>query len=155
MTARPPIPVRVTRRFSASAERVFDAWLDPVKVPKWMSLTGEMTRVQIDARVGGTFSFVDRRDGEDIEHTGEYLEVARPRRLVFTWCIPQYSPDRDRVIIDIAPQGTGCELTLTYELHPDWAEYASRSEIAWTRMVDAIAATLDEPVSPSTHPPFP
>jgi len=85
--------VRVPRRFSASSERVFDAWLDPEKVPKWMSLSGEMVRVQIDARVGGTFSFVERRDGEEIEHIGEYLEMACPRRLVFTWCIPQYSPD--------------------------------------------------------------
>jgi len=46
------------------------------------------------------------------------------------------------VIIDIAPLATSCELTLTHELHPDWADYASRAEAGWTKMLDALAATV-------------
>lgn len=145
MNAEPQqhVAVRVTRRFTASPERVFDAWLDPEKVMNWMSLSEEMVRAEVDARVGGSFSFVCRRDGEEVDHVGEYLEMDRPRRLVFTWSIPKESPDADRVIIDIVPQGTGCELTLLYELHPDWAAYASQSENAWRKMLDAIATSLD------------
>jgi hypothetical protein len=33
-------------------------------------------------------------------------------------------------------------ITLTYELHPDWADYASRTGAGWTKMLDALAATL-------------
>ena len=145
-----PVHVRVTRRFSASAERVFDAWLDPDKVMRWMAAPhshgtpGEMVRVDIDARVGGTFSFVDRRDGEEVDHVGEYLEIDRPRRLVFTWSVPRYSPDWDRVIVEIQPLETGCELTLTCELHPNWAEYAPQTEKGWTMLVDGIAQELGE-----------
>lgn len=139
------VAVRVSRRFQASPERVFDAWLDPEKVMKWMSLSGEIVRAEVDARVGGSFSFVCRQDGEEVDHVGEYLEMDRPRRLVFTWSIPKDSPDADRVVIDIVPQGTGCELTLLYELHPDWAAYASQSETAWRTMLDAIAVSLGEP----------
>lgn len=144
------VHVRVTRRFSASAERVFDAWLDPDKVMQWMSVThrngmpGEMVRAEIDARVGGTFSFVDRRDGEEVDHVGEYLEIDRPRRLVFTWSIPEVSLDADRVIVEIEPLETGCELTLTCEMHPSWTEYAPQAENGWTMLVDAIAEVLGE-----------
>lgn len=47
-----------------------------------------------------------------------------------------------RVIVDILALETGCELTLTHELHPDWADYAGRTEAAWSGMLDALAVTL-------------
>ncbi len=134
------VRARVTRRFSASPERVFDTWLDPEKVRHWFAPElGEMVRVEIDARVGGSFSFMQRRDGEDVDHVGEYLEIDRPRRLVFTWGVPPEPSDSSRVIIDIAPLEPGCELTLTHEMHPDWADYVDRTEAAWARMLDAMA----------------
>ena len=142
MTSERMIRATVTRRFNASPERVFDTWLDPEKVMKWMFPNGDIVRVEIDPRVGGSFSFVDRRDGEEVDHTGEYLEIDRPRRLVFTWGIPQYSPDFDRVIVDIVPVDTGSEVTLTHELHPDWAEYLDRTKDAWTIMLEAMAKEL-------------
>lgn len=144
MTTKPYVEVRVTRRFSASPERVFDAWLDAQQAASWMfaTPTGEMVRAEIDARVGGTFCFVDRRDGEDVEHTGEYLEIDRPRRLVFTFSVD--SSEADWVSIDIVPLETGCELTLTHELHPVWAEYASRAEEGWSTMLDGLAQALGE-----------
>lgn len=44
--------------------------------------------------------------------------------------------------IDIVPLETGCQLTLTHELHPDWADYASRTEAGWTKMLEALAEAL-------------
>jgi len=87
------VTVRVTKWFSASEERVFDAWFDRDKVCKWLfaTKTGKVVRVEIDARVGGSFSIVDRRDAEDVEHVGEYVEIERPRRLIFTFRVPKYS----------------------------------------------------------------
>ncbi|MBI3710660.1 MAG: SRPBCC domain-containing protein [Proteobacteria bacterium] len=136
------VPVRVMRRFSASPERVFDAWLDPAKAGKWLFATasGQMVRVAIDARVGGSFAFVDRRNGEDIEHVGEYLEIDRPRRLVFTFRVPKFSSASTRVTVDIVALGAGCELTLIHEgVLPD---YASRAEAGWTGILNGLAATL-------------
>src|SRR5260221_5227100 len=99
------VTVRVTRRFDAPPERVFDAWLDPETAAKFLfaTPTGRMVRAEIDARVGGKFAFVDRRDGEDIEHIGEYLEITRPRRLAFAFAVPQFSSQRTTVSIDIVP----------------------------------------------------
>lgn len=89
MSTAPRINVRVTRRYTAPPERVFDAWLDAEMIGKWMFGPAlrdeEIVRLSLDARVGGSFSFVVRRQGEEIDHMGEYLEIDRPRRLVFTW----------------------------------------------------------------------
>ena len=137
--------VSVTRRFSASPERVFDAWLDPATVGKWLfaTPTGQMVRVEIDARVGGAFAIVDRRDGEDVAHVGQYLEVDRPRRLVFSLCVEKYSAETDRVTIEIAPLDTGCQLILTHEMQPQCEEIAKRTEDGWGEVLDGLAATLE------------
>jgi uncharacterized protein YndB with AHSA1/START domain len=136
--------VRVTRRFDASPERVFDAWLDPQTAGKWLfaTPTGEMTRVQIDPRVGGKFLLI-RRDGEDVEHIGEYLEINRPRRLVFAFKVPKYSAENTKVSIDIVPDGKGCNLTLTHEgVLPEWTD---RTKQGWTMILDGLASQLEQP----------
>ncbi|HEX5870315.1 MAG TPA: SRPBCC domain-containing protein [Longimicrobium sp.] len=144
---QPPLVVRVTRRFAASAERVFDAFLDPEKAGRFMfaTATGHMVRAEVDPRVGGRYVFVDRRPQGDAEHFGEYLEIDRPRRLVFTFSVDRESADADRVAIDIVPLETGCELTLTHEMKPEWAEYAERTEAGWTGMMEGLARALGEP----------
>ena len=136
------VSVRVARRFEQPPERVFDAWLDPKSAGKWLFATpaGQMVRVEIDPRASGKFVFVDRREGEDIEHTGEYLELDRPRRLVFTFVVPKFSNESTRIAIDIAPSETGCELML---IHEDvLPEYASRTEAGWNGILEALAAAL-------------
>ena len=148
MSSRTPVEVRVARRFGASPERVFDAWLSAEMIGRWMFgpalRNEEVVRIAIDARPGGAFSFLVRRQGEEIDHVGKYLEIDRPKRLVFSWGIARESEGGSRVIIEIVPTAAGCELTLTHQLHPDWANYATRTEQGWTRMLDALAALLGQ-----------
>lgn len=145
------VAVRITRRFSASAERVFDAWLDPERARLWLfaTPTGQMVRTAIDARVGGSFCVVERRDGEEVEHVGEYLELERPRRLVFTLRVPKYSPEASVVAVDIAPVEGGCELTLTHERVPP--PYAGRTEAGWASLLGGLSAVLEAPARESTE----
>ena len=134
--------VQVRRHFDASAERVFDAWLDTTRAGKFLFATsaGVMVRAEIDARVGGRFCFVDRRDGVDVEHVGTYLEIDRPRRLVFEFGVPQYSAELTRVSIDIAAIGGGCELTLTHQgVLPDFID---RTRQGWTGILEGLAGAL-------------
>jgi len=144
MTDGKPIVVRISRRYAFPAERVFDAWLDPEKARKFLFATskGRMVRAEIEPRVGGSFNFTDRRDGVDVEHIGEYFEIDRPRRLVFTFHTERGSTDLSRVSLDIVPRGTGCELTLSHEIDAKWAEYKDRTESGWTTILDGLAATL-------------
>lgn len=130
--------IQVRHTFSASPERVFDAWLDPAKAGQFLfaTPTGQMVKAEIDARVGGRFLFVDRRDGTDVEHTGEYLEIERPSRLVFSFGVPQFSPEFTRVTVEITPQGTGCVLILTHEgVLPD---YQDRTQAGWRMILDGL-----------------
>jgi uncharacterized protein YndB with AHSA1/START domain len=142
MAAGSPVYARVTQKFTAAPERVFDAWLDTATIGRFMFgpqlRDEEIVRLTLDGRVGGTFSFVVRRQGQEIDHIGRYEIIDRPRRLVFTWSIAPEKIDASRVEIDITPEGTGCTLTLTHELAPEWADYKDRTQQGWTTMVGAL-----------------
>lgn len=139
-----PVLIRITRRFDVPPERVFDAFLDVNTAKRFLfaTETGEMVRAEIDPRVGGRFVFTDRRDDEDVEHTGVYLEIERPRRLTFAFGVEKYSSDMDRVTIEITPDGHGCTLTLTHEMKPEYAEYRERTQEGWGKILEGLAARL-------------
>lgn len=133
----------VTHRYPFPAERVFDAWLDPRIARRFLFTTpeSEVVRCDIDARVGGSFAIADHRDGaEDILHVGEYLEIDRPRRLVFTFGVPQFDPTMTRVTVEIAADGDGCLLTLTHEdVPPQWVE---QDREGWTMILAGLERAL-------------
>jgi uncharacterized glyoxalase superfamily protein PhnB/uncharacterized protein YndB with AHSA1/START domain len=148
VSAAPAVRARIRRHFRSQAEDVFDAWIDPAKIRQWFAPgLGEMRQVDIDPRVGGHFAIVQRRAGGDAAHVGEYLELERPRRLAFTWSTPP-QPDQSRVHIEIAAKGDGCELTLTHDMEPRWAEHVERVEHGWTTMTDAMATLLEHRADP-------
>ena len=84
---------RVTRRFELPAGRLFDAWLDTGLLSQWMFGPNvrqeEIVRLSNDPREGGAFSFVVRRQANEVNHIGVYREISRPHRLVFTWAAVQ------------------------------------------------------------------
>lgn len=132
----------VKRGYSFPAERVFDAWLTPEITRRWLFTTedSEVIRCEIDARVGGKFEIVDKRDsGEfkgEIRHVGEYIEIDRPRRLVFSFGVPQFDPRMTRVEIDIVAKGSGCELTLTHhDVPPEWQQQTNEG---WTKLLGSL-----------------
>ena len=135
--------LRVTRRYGAPSARVFNAWLDPEVAGKWLFATASrpMAHVEIDARVEGSFCFVDRRDGKITKHTGEYIEIVPHRRLVFTLSMDEHPSAITRVIVEIAPLKKRCELKLTHENVPQ--DRASHIEGRWTGILYGLGVTLD------------
>ncbi len=129
MMTENPGTIIVTCRFDFPIERVFDAWLDPAVAREFLFATpnGTMVRFDIDARVGGLFN-ITRRDGDDVEHIGTYLEIDRPRRIVFTFGVPKFTDHMTRVSLDLKPLPTGCELTLTHDgVLPEWLESGAKA----------------------------
>jgi len=123
--------VLVTQKFASDEESIYDALLDPKTASKFLfaTPTGTMVRAEIDPRVGGHFTFVERRDGKDVLHTGEYLELVRPLRMVFTFSVPEYSSETSIVEINLAHLGEGCELKLINRGVP--REFAEKTREGW------------------------
>jgi uncharacterized protein YndB with AHSA1/START domain len=131
--------LRMTRRFDASPERLFDAWTDPRMAHGWLFTTpdSESHSAEIDLRVGGQWKIVDRRGGTDYAAIGEYLEIDRPRRLVFTFGMPQFSPAFNTVTVAIVADGNGALMTLTQEGLPP--EHIPPTQDGWSNMFEALS----------------
>ncbi|EAQ79240.1 SRPBCC family protein [Blastopirellula marina] len=138
-----PIVLTIRRAFPYSAELVFDAWLDPEVAGRWLfaTATGEMKTVEINPVVGGEFLIAEQRGDILAEHFGEYLEIERPRRLVFTFAAIR-NVESTRVTVDIEPTDAGCELTLVHEMDPKWIDYKERTESGWATLLANLAATM-------------
>jgi uncharacterized protein YndB with AHSA1/START domain len=132
--------VRVSRQLRASPERIFDAWLDAAEARAVLAAggIGHAIKVEIEARVGGRFRIVRRRHREDVEYSGEYLEIDRPYRLVFSLFVERYAQWDDRVIVELAPVAGQSLLVLTHELSLPSAAQRSRVQSGWARVVDAL-----------------
>ena len=138
--------VRVSRQIRAVPERLFDAWLDARKARAFLFADGRWDAVStgIDARVGGDFRIARERDGELVEYFGQYLEIDRPYRLVFSLFVERYALHDDRVIVEVASVAGRSLLVLTHELSlPDQAE-RSCIRRAWARVLDRLAALLED-----------
>ncbi|WP_293677919.1 SRPBCC domain-containing protein [uncultured Phenylobacterium sp.] len=133
----------VRHRYRHPPERVFDAWLDPKTAAKFAFATpdGQMIKAEIDARVGGRFNFTDRRpEMGDVAHVGEYEVIDRPRRIVFTFGVPQFDPGYTRVTLDFVGVDGGCEVTLTHEgVPPEWQESTPQG---WVMILAGLEAVL-------------
>jgi uncharacterized protein YndB with AHSA1/START domain len=138
------VTVVVAHRYAAPPQKVFDAFLDVTIARRFLfaTATGEMIEAEIAPRVGGRFAFTERRpDMGDVRHVGEYLEIDRPRRLVFSFGVPQFDPGMTRVTVEIAARADGCELILTNAGVP--AAYGDSNHEGWSRILAGLLAAYD------------
>jgi uncharacterized protein YndB with AHSA1/START domain len=78
--------ILITREFDAPKHLVFEAWSTPELIERWWSGgRGEVTSVEIDLRVGGTWRYVMVASGGfEVAFHGEYREVVPNERVVTT-----------------------------------------------------------------------
>ncbi|MFN0113152.1 MAG: SRPBCC domain-containing protein [Paracoccaceae bacterium] len=102
------------RTIKAPPKRVFNAWLDPGMLARFMIPGPGMTvrEARCDARVGGRF-FVMMVGDKDFPHEGTYREITPHSRLVFTWEAPWSAPGTF-VTVDFTPVDEGTEVVLTH-----------------------------------------
>ena len=96
MTTATELKLETSRIIKASPEVLYDAWLDPSMLAKFMRPGPDMSvpEAKADAREGGRFLIVMRVGDQDLPHEGTYKTLDRPNRLAFTWESPM-SPVED------------------------------------------------------------
>jgi uncharacterized protein YndB with AHSA1/START domain len=129
--------VVVRRTIAASAEKLFDAWLDPISLSQWMRPgTINKTVAQVDARVGGNYEIVMHADSGPIVHTGVYRVIDRPKRLAFTWQSMHTGPGETLVTVDFVRLDQRTEVIITHEQLPESARPGHTN--GWTTALERL-----------------
>ena len=109
----------LNRHYPVAPQKVWRAWTDPQAVKSWWGPGGNdpVSLAELDVRVGGRFRIVfGGAHGTEHECAGIYKEVVPHRKLVFTWCWPNTTPDRvSQVTILFKPASGGTDLEFRHE----------------------------------------
>ncbi|RDW16106.1 ATPase [Oceanobacillus arenosus] len=120
----------MVRNFDVASERVFDAWLNPDMMRKWFfTLEGTNKVAKNDPQIAGTWEIVDHRDGKDYRAIGEYLEIDSPKKLMFTFKMPQFNDLQDTITVELKGLQQGCEMTFSQDIIVPHEENWAASDI--------------------------
>ena len=99
---------------AASPETVWEFLVDPEKAVRWMG-----TNATLEPRPGGLY-YCEVIPGHVAK--GEFVEVDRPHRIVYTWGWEQstqegaIAPGSTRIEIELVPDGDGTTLRFRHDL---------------------------------------
>jgi uncharacterized protein YndB with AHSA1/START domain len=128
-----------TISIAAAPETVWEFFVDPDKMMRWMGL-----RAELDPHTGGVYR-CEVIPGHIA--LGAYVELDPPRRLVFTWGWEQSGdeessvpPGSSTIEIELTPEGHGTSLRFVHRDLPSaestashahgWDHYLPRLEVA-------------------------
>ncbi|MGH9589329.1 MAG: SRPBCC family protein [Terracidiphilus sp.] len=136
--------VHVSRRLAASPERVFEAWVEPTLLRRWLAPSAEA-----DARAGGAFRLeVLKPEGAHVV-AGEYREFIPSQRIVMTWVYegPMAPAGKMEALltVEFRKDGPYTEISLHHEglTNPRYRETIRQG--AWTRALDELEGLLAVP----------
>lgn len=134
-------PIRVTRVLTGSAERVFDAWINPALLQQWLA-----PKAEVDGREGGHFRLeVAKPEGVHVV-TGKYQEFKPNERLLMTWVYDgPMGAEGDMVAslrVEFRKHGSNTEITLQHDklTNPAYRETVAKG--SWTAALDRLETLL-------------
>ena len=130
---------------AAPPDRVFQALVDPQQVPKWWGQEGvyRSAEFQCDLRPGGKWRTVGTNaEGGTFEASGEFLEIDRPRLLVYSWVASWTGIRKTTVRWELHPDGQGTLVRLRHYGLSAYPELA-KSYSGWPRMLGWLQAFME------------
>jgi len=137
--------VQLRRRVKASAEQIFDLWTQPDLMARWMSpFPGAVDcKASSDLRPGGAFSLVMASGESSRAVSGTYVQIDRPRKLVFTWMGPLTNNVNTLVTVEFNERGDETDLVLTHERLPTQTIVEGHTR-GWGNILDHLADTISK-----------
>lgn len=140
------LSLQVSRTIQAPIEDIYNAWLDPLMLSKFMlpAQSVSVVKAENDPNVGGTFDIIMSTPEQDIPHSGEYKILHPYSQIVFTWESP-FSIEGSTVTINLKQTENGTHLELIHVKFPS-EESRANHEGGWTAILVCLDELLQETV---------
>jgi uncharacterized protein YndB with AHSA1/START domain/DNA-binding HxlR family transcriptional regulator len=134
--------IKVSRTIKAPMKSVYNAWLDPTMLAKFMIAGEGMTvpRAETDAREGGRFSIIMAAGDQELPHSGEYQKLEPFSKIKFTWESP-FSVEGSTVTLNFTEVDEGTYIELVHVKFLD-EESRNNHELGWVAILKQLAAAL-------------
>lgn len=135
------IDITVKRMIPASADKVFDVWMDP-KCPggPWFG-SETLIMAPVPPAAGSLFYFTVLWDGHTWAHFGRFVEIERPGKVEYTWMSEGTKGVETTVTVTFEGRGKETEVTLRHLNVPD-DEMGRQTEWGWAHILDSVAEAL-------------
>lgn len=135
--------IKIERRFSATPQKVWQAWTDPQIVKLWFGSdpNGTVSDAALDVRLGGSFAVTfANSNGDEYTAQGIYQEVELDKKLTFTWGWKNQPHIKESVLVQFQAEGNGSLMTFEH-LDID-ANTSHNYEIGWRTTFDKLEKAL-------------
>ncbi|MFC3625809.1 SRPBCC family protein [Vogesella amnigena] len=140
--------VRLHRVICAAPDKLYNAFLDPAAMAKWLPPHGFSGQVHsMDARVGGSYrmSFTHLSSGQQHHFGGEYLELVPGQRICNTDRFDDPNlPGEMRTTVTFTPVSCGTEVNIVQEGIPA-AIPVDGCYVGWQQSLQLLALLVEAP----------
>jgi uncharacterized protein YndB with AHSA1/START domain len=128
--------------------RLFHLWTDAAHLAKWWGPVGwRVVRCETDLRLNGRWQiWLLTGRNEERSIGGQYLDIAPPERLVFTWEFPTGEADKKPqisvVTVTFTEDGDGTLLQIEHQKLA--SGQAVDMDIGWNSTLDALQQYIND-----------
>lgn len=127
--------ITVSRTIPASAEKVFDVWMNP-KSPGGPWFGAE--RLIFNPQVDGLFYLLVKDGPRTHPHYGRFVQIERPYRVEYTWMSEATKGAESVVSVGMQPRGDDTEVTIHHSGVPD-DEMGRKHKDGWDWILSILA----------------
>ena len=138
-----PVNISLSKSIDAPAQKGFDHWLIPVFVGEWMFgphiKQEKLIELKNTVRRGGSFSFTVNQQGKVVEHSGSYLELDIPNRLVFNWKSNLYPDCESQISVRFQEENGKTRMKINIRLDAALENFRDEIKQQWAMRCNALA----------------
>ena len=138
-----PTSFSLSKTINGKQQQVCDHWLIPVFVGKWMFgpqvQAEKILKLENTVRKNGEFSYRIHRRGQEVIHSGEYLELNLPNKLTFSWKESNQPDSACQISVQFAEQAEKTKLKMTVRIPAELSSNKDKIKKVWSARCKALA----------------
>lgn len=138
-----PTSFSISRTINGKQQQVCDHWLMPVFIGQWMFgpkvQAEKILNLENTVRKNGDFSYLIYRRGEEVTHSGEFLEFNPPSSLTFSWTESTHPNAECKITVQFVADAAKTKLKMNVKLPAELSANRDKIKKQWTSRCKALA----------------